>query len=336
VSSSDFRQITIKGEAQKAERLFRAAVSAFCSLTRPSRRDQAQLVDLTLPLFGLVSVEARRFAAAALSESPYAPDALVKRLSNETVDIAAPLLIRSIALSDFDLLSLIARHGAAHARVIGRRTNLNPVIGHLVAALNRKSDAERAAAVRPARATVLHPPSAAHRTDALAGLDRPAGEAAENARRRLRSVMRPDENDPRQAPVARSRPTYDRLRDTVLTGNPALFQTALADSLDLAFATAREIASPSSHSWLLTALRGLDLSGEQAFLITAAVHPKQFPQPEAIRLFLSCYQEMTREIALERLAVWRSRTPEESAAWRQGSSQDGQSGDIRLREAEAK
>ena len=111
MSSSDFRQITIKGETLKAERLFRAAVSAFCSLTRPSRREIAQLEDLTLPLFDFVSVESRRYVAAALSECQYAPATLVRRLADETVDIAAPLLIRSNALSDIDLIALIGRHG---------------------------------------------------------------------------------------------------------------------------------------------------------------------------------------------------------------------------------
>ena len=111
LSSSDFRQITIKGETLKAERLFRAAVSAFCSLTRPSRREIAQLEDLTLPLFDFVSVESRRYVAAALSECQYAPAMLVRRLADETVDIAAPLLIRSNALSDIDLIALIGRHG---------------------------------------------------------------------------------------------------------------------------------------------------------------------------------------------------------------------------------
>ncbi|RVB60875.1 hypothetical protein EN895_24475, partial [Mesorhizobium sp. M7A.F.Ca.CA.002.03.2.1] len=51
VSSSDFRQIAVRKDSGKAERLFRAAVSAFCSLTRPSRREIGQLEDLTLPLF---------------------------------------------------------------------------------------------------------------------------------------------------------------------------------------------------------------------------------------------------------------------------------------------
>ena len=86
----------MKGEAGKADRLFRAATSAFCSLTRPSRRDIVQLEDLALPLFNLVSVEARRYMAAALSDCQSPPPALVRRLCDETIDIAAPLLILAI------------------------------------------------------------------------------------------------------------------------------------------------------------------------------------------------------------------------------------------------
>ena len=39
------------------------------------------------------------------------PAALVRRLADESVDIAAPLLIRSKVLSDVDLIALIGRHG---------------------------------------------------------------------------------------------------------------------------------------------------------------------------------------------------------------------------------
>ncbi len=122
----------MRTEAGKAERLFRAAVSAFCSLTRPSRREIAQLEDLTLPLFDDVSVESRRYVAAALSECEYAPAALIRRLCEEPVDVAAPLLIRSPALSDVDLIALIGRHGLPHARAIARRRDLNPTIADLI------------------------------------------------------------------------------------------------------------------------------------------------------------------------------------------------------------
>jgi uncharacterized protein (DUF2336 family) len=137
VSSSDFQQIAVRAGAGKPERLFRAAVSAFCSLPRPSRREIAQLEDLTLPLFDSVSPESLRFVAAALSECEYPPAALVRRLAEERVDVAAPLLMRSRALSDIDLIALIGRHGLPHARAIARRKALNPAIAHLIRALER-------------------------------------------------------------------------------------------------------------------------------------------------------------------------------------------------------
>ena len=43
-------------------------LSAFCSLTRPSRKNAAQLDDLTLPLYDQVNADSLRYVAAALSE----------------------------------------------------------------------------------------------------------------------------------------------------------------------------------------------------------------------------------------------------------------------------
>jgi uncharacterized protein (DUF2336 family) len=308
VSSSDFRQITIKGEALKAERLFRAAVSAFCSLTRPSRREIAQLEDLTLPLFDLVSVGSRRYVAAALSECQYAPAALVRRLADQTVDIAAPLLIRSNALSDIDLIALIGRHGLAHARAIGRRPGLNPTIANLVAALDRKVVAMRPGNQAPDRGSHRDvQPTAPALPNPAEAEARPHGAAAENARRRLRSMMRPG------GPAGNAAQTtfitgsiYSRLRDTALTGNPAFFHTALADSLEADFAIVRGMVGTSSYTGLLAAMRVLDLSDEQAFLIAAAIFPSQFSRPEAIRLFLSRYRLLHRDVALDRIKSWKA------------------------------
>ena len=46
MSSSDFLQIASRTGKGKAERLFRAAISAFSALTRPSKREMARLEDL--------------------------------------------------------------------------------------------------------------------------------------------------------------------------------------------------------------------------------------------------------------------------------------------------
>lgn len=327
MSSSDFRQITIRSDAQKAERLFRAAVSAFCSLPRPSRREIAQLEDLALPLFGLVSVESKRYVAAALSECLYPPTALVRRLCDESVDIAAPLLIRSAALGDIDLIALIGRHGYAHARAIGRRRELNPAIARLVSALEKKvvplrprnaEPAPRQQAVAP-----VSPPAGAAASKSSVD-ERAPGEAAEETRRLLRAMMRPAST---LISTSTARTSYDRLRETVLSGHTAFFQTALADALDKDFSAVRDASEDPSYAWLLDALSVLEVSDEKAFLVTAALYPSLFGDLQAIRLFLLRYAAIGRGEAFERIASWRSRATEASPP---STSAASQSAEIRV------
>ncbi|MBB6408174.1 hypothetical protein [Mesorhizobium sangaii] len=323
MSSSDFRQIAIRTDSGKAERLFRAAVSAFCSLTRPSRREIGQLEDLTLPLFDNVSVESRRYVAAALSECEYAPAALVRRLCEEPVDIAAPLLIRSRAVSDIDLIALIGRHGLPHARAIARRKDLNPTIADLIRALERPTlvrvrepeakamAADGAAPVADRAATAAADKIAPMSTESVSeGLarERAAGIAAENARRRLRSMMRSGDDAATNADPFTGADTYVKLRETALTGNAAFFQTALADALDIDFSVARSLTGNQNYASLLAALRSLDLSEDRAFLITVAVYPSQFPHPQAIRAFLDRYRLLHRDAAQDKVRLWKAET----------------------------
>lgn len=304
VSASDFRQIAIGRETGKPERLFRAAVSAFCALPRPSRREISQLEDLTLPLFENVSVEARRFVAAALSESEYAPPGLVRRLCDDSVDIAAPLLIRSPLLSDVTLIALIGRHGLPHARAIFRRPNLNPTIADLIRVLEKPrlvypetSPAESAS--QPERGHAAAAASLNH--------DPLPGELAETVRRRLRSMMAPNDGHELSQPETIVRPSsYEKLKTTALTGNNAFFQTALADALEIDFQTARAITEKAGYSSLIDALKALDLPEEHAFLLASATFPGQFAHAEAIRLFLDRYRLLHRDVALDRVRDWKA------------------------------
>jgi uncharacterized protein (DUF2336 family) len=307
VSSSDFRQIAVRTDSGKAERLFRAAVSAFCSLTRPSRREIGQLEDLTLPLFDAVSVESRRYVAAALSECEYAPAALVRRLCEEPVDIAAPLLIRSRAVSDIDLIALIGRHGLPHARAIARRKDLNPTIAHLVRALEKPHLARSRDSNMNATAVKTTAPMSTQTTFNVSETQHEPGIGAENARRRLRSMMRA-EGEAADATSFVGSDTFVKLRETALTGNAAFFQTALADALDIDFRVAQSLTTNQNYASLLAALRSLDISEDRAFLITAAIYPGQFPHPQAIRAFLDRYRLLHREAAKDKVRLWRAET----------------------------
>lgn len=278
-------------------------MSAFCSLTRPSRREIAQLEDLTLPLFETVSVESRRYVAAALSECEYAPAALVRRLCEEPVDVCAPLLVRSRALSDIDLIALIGRHGLPHARAIARRKDLNPTIAQLIKALEKPTLVR----VRQPEPIAEVAGDSAESAPTAPSPPKLPGSAAENARRRLRSMMLAEGEATSVNPFVGSA-TYGKLRETALTGNAAFFQTALADALDIDFSTARALTEQSSYLSLLAALRALDLSEDRAFLITVAVYPREFPHPQAIRIFLDRYRLLHHEAALEKLRGWKAET----------------------------
>jgi uncharacterized protein (DUF2336 family) len=324
VSSTDFRHITVKSEARKAEKLFRAAVSAFCAITRPSRREITQLEDLALPLFDHVTVESKRYVAAALSECPNPPAALVRRLADESVDIAAPLLVRSPVLTDIDLIALIGRHGHGHARAIGRRPGLNPSIARLVGAIERK-----VVPLRPRDTTAQPmPPSDSALPSLGSEIDtRIAGEAAEDARRQLRGFMRPASTSGSRA----TRTPYVRLREAVLSGHGAFVQTVLADALEKDFSAVSAVSDDPSYAWLLDALRVLDIGDEQAFLVTAALYPSLFGDLQSIRLFLLRYAAISRDDALQRIERWKSdRATEAEARTKSPTADSDASSSVRI------
>lgn len=298
MSSTVFRQIGPGKDPGKPERLFRAAICAFCSLPRPSRREVVQLDDLALPLFDSVSPEARRFAAAALSECDPAPAGLVRRLADEPISVAAPLLMRSSVLRDIDLVRLIGRHGVSHARAIARRPGLNPAIANLIRALLASAEARSA----PQHGEPQDDPAsfrAASAPPPPAGDRRGGDRNAEEARRHLRAMMRPSASGEWKVSG------YAKLRSAALAGRPGAFELALAEALGITLLQARDIASGRTCAMLLTALRALDLGAEQAFLLAAATFPAEFAHAEDIRQFLDRFEATDREAARATLRAWQ-------------------------------
>ncbi|EKF40623.1 hypothetical protein NA8A_19780 [Nitratireductor indicus C115] len=281
VSSAIFRQLASGGEAQRPDRLFRAAVSAFASLTRPTRREITQLDDLALPLFEHVRVETRRYAAAVLCECASPPPGLLRKLSNEPVAISAPLLVRSQAFADTDLIGLIARHGLSHARVIARRADLNPAITALIRALSAQTDG--ASPVTFAR-------SAAEGIGAL----------EEGVRNRLRHMVRAAN----ASGTVRDRNTA--LVDAARSNSIEAFATILAGRLAIPLALAMDIAGDQASSErLMIALRALGLEDAEAYLMTATLHRDRVLDRITIQRFVERYRAIRHETVQAQLGFWR-------------------------------
>ena len=307
--SSYIHQVATEDRLPKRDRLFRASISAYCSLTRPTARDAAQLDDLTLPLLPLVSDESRRFAAAALSEALPAPPSLLRRLADYPVAVSAPLLVRSRALADIDLIGLIGRNGLAHARAIARRQGLNPNIAALVRALGVEPETE-IAVPQPAEAPRIQNPAAETPQQAVS-----QGQAAEEIRERLRAMMQPSNrtspavpsSEPSRVDWVAAHAAYPRLVATGLTGAAALFQTAVADAFELAFDRACEIVgAPESFP---VALKAAGFTVAEAFFVTALAFPPRFGNTAAIRSFVEDYRRLDVDEARRLVSNWQARAP---------------------------
>lgn len=261
MSSVEFRQFASSSESTRSDRLLRAAVSAFCSIPRPSRQDIAQIEDLADPLLADASRPTLRFVAAALSECLHPPAGLVRRLCAEPVDVCAPLLVRSSALRDIDLLSLIGRHGLGHALAIERRRGLDPRIARLIATLKAspKTEAAEAESSQPAM------------------LDR------------LRAMMVRAPESEAKARWQETPSVYLKLRAAALSGNPSAMRRTLASLAMIDEDQAAGLVADPDQTNLIRALNQFGLTVEEAYLIVSAAQPYRFRTAASIRAFIDEY-----------------------------------------------
>lgn len=281
-SSSSYRA------AGKADRLLRAAVVSFCANARPTRREAAQFDDLSGPLLASASEETLRFMAATLSDSPYAPPALMRRLADLPVEISAPLLMRSPVLTPIDLLALIARHGLGHARAIARRTDLDQRIRLIIRTLETASKNTSPATNQ---------------------------KSLEETRDRLRAMMHPAQEN--TAPVQKTAQDrqfasqdpddagiYHKLRSAALSAVPTPFHIVLAEALAIDPGQARNIVEDEDTARLILALRALPLDEAEAFLVMQCLRPST--DRRGITAFLNVWQAVAQEEARRAVEDWRS------------------------------
>lgn len=137
--SNRFRDLEKPDQRRRTDIVLMASVSGFECLARPGRQDLKQFAQLFLPLFEAASPEARRTASAALSRLDSVPADIAEMLTFQPIDIAAPFIAHYPHLSEAVLARAIARHGAGHARVAARRTDLSAAGLVALRALNEPS-----------------------------------------------------------------------------------------------------------------------------------------------------------------------------------------------------
>lgn len=292
-----FRALEIQGNSERKDEILRAAVSAFVALSKPVRRDINQIEDLLLPILPFASVAAKRFACAALAETAMAPMALIVALCAESVDICAPLLLKSPVLMPIDLVAIIGRNGSEHARVISCRKHLpNDVIEALAlvddeVVRDRLSDNRQQAAhgnTKPANAEEARQALLELATSIVQSGSSLANEAASNA----------------LIPVDTTRP--ENLVRLALNEKPELLATAMADGLGLTVARCLRFMRRNGTGEMITALKALKLNSDQAFVVLCALNPLTAASKADIRLFRDRFEGMEIDKAMTTVRLWKA------------------------------
>ncbi len=308
------RLVSDRNSEARNDELFRQAVGTFAALSRPSHHEIRQLETLTLALYEKTGPDARRYAAAVLSERSRVPRGLLMKLALEPVPTAAPLLSRTQALSTRDWLSIIKQTDIDHARVIARRTDLSTAVRAILTHLERKQGAASGVVV-PSM------PDAATAESVIAPAKSP--KSLKDVQLQLRAAMAGNsagisdraETAPLK-PISEKRSTLlSRLRETALTGDIELFGTALADALAIEYAVAHDIVYAKGTHDLVMALRALSLPVAEAHLIVRAARPDTLTTTASTRLFIERFSGLSATQADDRLQDWR-----QQSAWIQAAA----------------
>lgn len=295
---SEFRALETQSHSDRTDDLLTGAVIAFCSLTRPLRHDVVQLEELSMPLLVRASERARRHAAAALSESPDAPRALVLALCREPIEISAPILLRSPVLTTLDLAAIVHRQGLPHARVIARRRAVEPDLARLLHSFGDPA-IERALALRErseaAPPTPRRRPRPSSPADATTGVDA--------VRAALRDIM---EESAAPATETDERSIADRLIERALDDNDALFETAFADALGISFERAGRILGEAPGADFFSCLKSLDLGIQDAYFLTGLVYGVASADKAELRQFAHSYDAIDAEAARAAIRRWKA------------------------------
>ncbi|WP_429808095.1 DUF2336 domain-containing protein [Ensifer sp. B1-9] len=303
-----FRELERPQTGRLKDVVLMATVTGFESLRIPGKSDMKQFAELFEPLFLGSSNEARRQAAAALSQCPQVPEPVAALIGGMPISIAAIFLTRSKAITDRTLIAVIRDRGPEHAAAIARRPNLSPlVVDALVEHHNPPGLAARSNAARQAVAERRNP-------EAEAGSVRAAREEA--LRHEIKTLARAGSRT--TAPTT----STDAIGDVhaallvrfARSGEIILFSRVLGQALGTKDAQVERILLDISGQRLATSLVALDVETSDAGFVLETLYPhlrEPFGETTHAEALIGA---MNRAACREQLDVWLEAEAEVSTA----------------------
>ena len=315
-----FRELERPQAGRLKDVVLMATVTGFEGLRHPRKNDLTQFSELFEPLFAASSDEARRQAAAALSQCRHVPQSVALEIGNAPISIAAIFLTRSSSIDDQTLLQIIRAQGPAHATAIARRDNLSV---HLVDALVERrqtiaAPAKPVAITAPSplpselAALVLEPPVPAPLTAPAAAVaaeneDKRAATAQreEKLRGELKRLARAPAAPAPASVIAPLTPLHEALLIRFArSGEANLFAASLAAALDSPVDLGERILLDISGRQMAIALTGLGMARADSLSVLSRFYPHLAERLGGATRADALLAELTLEDSTARIAGW--------------------------------
>ena len=159
--------------------LLAESTRSFCEFDRPNRHEIEMFKELFYQMIGDCGKAERRLLSASLARNVYTPRQILMYLALDTADIAAPVLLFSPAINEFDIKTLADRLSLDHLKILCRRMDLSEESAKALEKAGGKECAELLAR-NPALAQSRQPAAAPRPASDLAtpetsGLPEPSG-----------------------------------------------------------------------------------------------------------------------------------------------------------------
>ena len=124
---------------QTREQLFEAMGDVFLERSAVlTLQERSLITDILEKLIREVSLDIRRRLAVRLAEAPGTPRELAVLLANDEIDIASPVLLKSHALEDVDLIEIVRNRSTQHLLAIAMRRDLSTAVADVLVEVGEK------------------------------------------------------------------------------------------------------------------------------------------------------------------------------------------------------
>ncbi|WP_062208156.1 hypothetical protein [Aureimonas sp. AU12] len=289
-----FRSLERQAGQQEFDTVVAAAVAAYSSLRHPSTSQAEELSRLVLPLWSRVNADTQRNLAAALSHTQRMPRPLVDLLLAAPIEVGAPFLVSSPALTGADIARLAASGDERVVRLVKNRVGRADApaacpLPEPEAAPSAPAEAQEAASEIPAPSLAADFLSVTPMMPDVAG--EPPLRTAASVRETLRRLALAGRKAPppvaAQPAPAPEPPTFAALMMAAMRRDEPRFYRTLSDIFGLTDTTLATIRDDEGGERLAVALKALKANAADAMSILMLVKP-------SIGLDVAAFDEMAR------------------------------------------